>query len=435
MAHPASKAGRDDRLYPDKPSDPRTPGQRDRDRILYTSAFRRLGGVTQVVASDEGHVFHNRLTHSLEVAQFGRRLAERLIKEDSPGTQRVGGIDPDVVEAACLAHDLGHPPFGHIAENELDDLVVVRRVPGGFDGNAQSFRIVTKLSLQSPNMVGLNLTRATLHAILKYPWLRSADGKQHFKWGAYQTESQELDWATALQKRAGQKSPEANLMDWADDVTYAVHDATDFYRAGLVPLDRLASTNDSAERKRFVRAVFERHRTAGLELPYPAGELEDAFNEAIVFFPLDEPYRGTEFQRSNLRRFTSGLISRHIAAVSLNDPEGVLVDPERDKEVFMWKQLTWHYVILNPALVTQQYGQRKIIRDLFEIFLKSAASDDAMIFPEAYRELLKKAASNDLVVRLVADLISSFSEQQAVNLHRRLTGVSLGSVLDHIDLA
>lgn len=117
----------------DRPPDQRTPGQRDRDRVLYTSAFRRLAGVTQVVASTEGHVFHNRLTHSLEVAQIGRRLTEKLIQQ--PGlVDAVGELDPDVVEAAALAHDLGHPPFGHIVEQELHSLVYSAHVSDGSRG-------------------------------------------------------------------------------------------------------------------------------------------------------------------------------------------------------------------------------------------------------------------------------------------------------------
>src|SRR5262245_24256313 len=118
--------------------DDRSPAQKDRDRIVYTSAFRRLAKVTQVVAADNGHVFHNRLTHSLQVAQVGRRLAEKLARKSQDVIDRAEGLDPDIVEAACLAHDLGHPPFGHIAEEELNDLAGMSI--DGFEGNAQSFR-------------------------------------------------------------------------------------------------------------------------------------------------------------------------------------------------------------------------------------------------------------------------------------------------------
>src|SRR5262249_38306651 len=148
------------------PNDYRTSFQRDRDRILYSSSFRRLAEVTQVVAANSGYVFHNRLTHSLQVAQVGRRIAEKL-NQTQHESQKF--ICPDVVEAACLAHDLGHPPFGHTAEQTLNTLA---KKIGGFEGNAQSFRIVTRLASRSLKYGGLDLTAATLSAILKYPWFR-----------------------------------------------------------------------------------------------------------------------------------------------------------------------------------------------------------------------------------------------------------------------
>lgn len=138
-------------FHEDKGTSPRTPAQRDRDRLLYASAFRRLANVTQVVAADHGYVFHNRLTHTLKVAQIGRRLAERINSKAKTRdlARSLGGLDPDVVEAAGLAHDLGHPPFGHLAEKVLDAAIVKHGVPGGYEGNAQSFRIVTRLAVRT----------------------------------------------------------------------------------------------------------------------------------------------------------------------------------------------------------------------------------------------------------------------------------------------
>ena len=159
--------------------DTRSPAQKDRDRIIYTSAFRRLAEVTQVASPTDAHVFHNRLTHSLQVAQVGRSLAQRL-RKDPVSCEQVGGIDPDTVEAACLAHDLGHPPFGHTAEEKLNELIGERA--GGFEGNAQSFRIVAKLAFKSTKHEGLDLTAGTLAAILKYPWLKRENPEKPNKW-------------------------------------------------------------------------------------------------------------------------------------------------------------------------------------------------------------------------------------------------------------
>lgn len=138
---------REQRCIPEERRDYRSPAQIDRDRILYSTAFARLAEVTQVVTADQGHVFHNRLTHSLKVGQLARRMAEKILREQAKEADELGGLDPDVAEAAGLAHDLGHPPFGHIAEETLDELLRTQGVQDGFEGNAQSFRILTKIAV------------------------------------------------------------------------------------------------------------------------------------------------------------------------------------------------------------------------------------------------------------------------------------------------
>jgi dGTPase len=424
----------------DRPSDQRSPAQRDRDRILFTSAFRRLAGITQVVAADEGHIFHNRLTHSLEVAQVGRRLTEKFIAQQ-PSLARRLKLDPDVVEAACLAHDLGHPPFGHIAEKTLDKLAKARGLSDGFEGNAQSFRIVTKLAFRSPQTVGLNLTRATLNAILKYPWHRGAAGKKERKWSAYHTEADEFAFARKLMAIGSEaQSPEAQIMDWADDITYSVHDLEDFYRAGFIPLHRLVS--QSVERNAFYEKARIRLGDDGLS----ANEIEEHISafESFKEFPIDSPYRGTQQQRSDLRTFTAGLIGRYVSNSRLVSPVGVEqrvleISPGYKKEIRMLKQLTVHYVIYNPSLATQQKGQQTIIEELFNIYCDAAHDSDLHhLLPQSAREQVedafkKKAAERrNLLIRIVLDLISGMTERHAVLMYRRLKGVSMGSVLDPI---
>jgi dGTPase len=421
---------RDDRFSGDTRKDNREPGQRDRDRVLYTTAFQRLAEVTQVLAPDEGHVFHNRLTHSLKVAQVARRLAEMLGREQPDAAAELG-INPDVVEAAALAHDLGHPPFGHVAEEELDVLVTRAGLEDGFNGNAQSFRIVTNLALRSPKYSGLDLTRATLNALLKYPWMRGPTGKQHQKWGAYKIEQAQFEWARGLCPDGDRrKSAEAELMDWADDVTYAVHDVADFFRAGLIPLDRLAK--ESSERDRFLDKAFERRRQEGTdsELGYPQPELKETLARVADFIPFDERYTGTTLHRSTLRSYTAGLIARFMTAAQLHvpltpDESRIKLDPDSHKEVVILKELTWHYVILNPSLMKLQYGQRHTIRRLFAIFNHAARNSNLGIFPHAYRELIRDAGDDmALRTRLVCDYISGMTEHQAIGTHQRLTLLS-----------
>jgi dGTPase len=424
---------RDERFYEkDRPPDQRKEGQRDRDRVLYTSALRRLAAITQVVSPTEGSVFHNRLTHTLEVAQIGRRLAEYLCKDEDL-MAALGGIDPERVEAAALAHDLGHPPFGHIAEKELDGLIVSRGVEDGFESNAQAFRIATKLAVRKEEFPGLNLTRATLNAVLKYPWLRENSGPKHDKWGVYSTEVQEFSWVKEPYSLKNDRSPEAELMDWADDIAYAVHDMDDFYRAGLVPIDRLAK--DMEELDAFLDHAVARQRG---KTRYTDSELREAGFNAIAGFPISEPYQGRRSQRSLLRTYTSTLISKYVRAIEfIENADGRLqarISSDADKEVMMLKELTWRYVIQNPALETQQYGQRRVIKDLFHIFADAAVSRGSPknigIFPVDYQEQLIVAGEEQERLRLISDFIASMTEQQAFVMHRRLTGIAPGSVTD-----
>ena len=409
---------------------------------MYSSAFRRLGGVTQVAAANERVVFRNRLTHTLEVAQIARRLAEYTVADQPDAAEALGGIDPDVVEAAALAHDLGHPPFGHVAEMKLDKLLIGCGNSDGFEGNAQSFRAVTKLALRNKDFHGLNLTRATLNAMLKYPWFRETGGGfRERKWGAYRSESEEFEWTRELGDGHA-KSVEAELMDWADDIAYSVHDLDDFYRVGLIPLDRIL--RDPDERDGFWgRAVSRRLGDDGFDFD----ELKSVFDFwanliRVSFNPLTKPYRGGREQRASLRSLTAWLISRYaMGSVRLHHPtenggRRVSVNDVFLKEVAILKQLTWVYVIEAPALATQQYGQRKVIEDLFDTLADAADRKDFGVFPPRFAEGLEDVLaengglSDREIARTVSDYISGMTEREAVELHRRLSGASLGSVLD-----
>lgn len=390
-----------------------------------------------MVSATDRHPIHNRLTHTLEVAQIGRSLAESLLGSNPEIAQNhsLGGLDPDVVEAACLAHDLGHPPFGHVAEEELDRLVREdHHIADGFEGNAQSFRILTRLAVRYRDFEGLNLTRATLCAVLKYPWLRGTSGPKARKWGAYASEDEAFRFARELLPGSSEdQSLEARLMDWADDVAYAVHDVEDFYRAGLIPLDRVARDQD--ERRRLVEA--EMARNAKLRSSFGVDGLARAFDELMGIAPIFGPYQGSSGDRALLRSFTSSLVDRYVKAVALST-DGIgnpvlTIDDEARMEVAMLKGLTWQYVIESRALITQRYGHKHLIASLFQSLCDAGASrSDRRVFPEFYRELLGDSPDDPLVVRTTADLIASMTESQVVALHHRLTGVSLGGSLDPI---
>jgi dGTPase len=446
---------RDRRQYAedDDDEDARTRFQHDRDRILYSSAFRRLAGVTQVVGAGEGHVFHNRLTHTLRVAQVSRRLTERL-RTKQPDLAEKAALDADVAESAALAHDLGHPPFGHVGETELDRLLRdVGGVKDGFEGNAQSFRIITRLALRKERQRGLNLTRATQDAVLKYPWLRDLTkakrtNKEWRKFGAYRADETRFDWVRRYEP-AKVLSVEATIMDWADDITYAVHDVEDFYRAGFVPLDKLLTS--SRERLAFTNAVMVRWRDeGGRPTGFPDSYLIEKFDAILDLIsalqvPLRRTFEGSERQRWALRRAASLLIGRYVTAASLVQDRQGRVSLQRSRtstaEVEMLKQLTWHYVIRRPSLASQQVGQRRVIENLFKTYLR--AMDDGPnrrsrldVLPVWAREQLARDERNepkpyDLIrARVAADIVCWMSEQQALDLHTRTMGVSLGSITD-----
>ncbi|MEK6408475.1 MAG: dGTP triphosphohydrolase [Acidobacteriota bacterium] len=446
----------DRRHFVDRPDDQRNSFERDRDRVLYSSAFRRLAGVTQVVHVAEGHTYHNRLTHSLKVAQVARRLAEHIVNTESNDLlEEAGGINPDVVETSALAHDLGHPPFGHIAEKELDEQLLCRKVDDGYEGNAQTFRIVTKVSIRNRDHQGLNLTRASLNAILKYPWGRGAVGKKARKWGHYHSEREDFQFARALETVDEEhQSPEASIMDWADDITYSVHDVDDFYRAGLIPLDQLLLGTD--ERSRFIDVIFNRWET---DEDYKTNLKVFNRKAAAEFFgmlhylakkELNTAFVGSRNQRARLNTLSAFLIRRYIRgpqdgaeakAVTVVAPPqrpAVRIQPRLRAEVDLLKALMHYYVFDNPALVTQQYGQRRIIGELFEIYFKAIQpnSKNSNLVPYPFRDYLERIEEADDPelerARLVADLIASMTEQQAILLHQRLMGLAPGSVRDPI---
>jgi dGTPase len=432
---------REDRLSAERQGDQRSAFQRDRDRILYAGALRRLVGVTQVVSPTEGEVFHNRLTHTLKVAQVARRLAEMLT---SGGRGRRiaegwGRIYPDVVEAAALAHDLGHPPFGHVAEEELNQLVSAVVGVDGYEGNAQSFRIITRLAVRradSPH--GLDLTRATLDATLKYPCF-AVEGVH--KYGAFWDDEQAFRFARGLHPDDSLPCIEAQIMDWADDITYSIHDTEDFYRAGLIPLHLLRAS--PTEQGRFLDRAVARRARIGKPFTQQRLELEEVFLHFMQSLPTRESYAGTRSQRGNPAEFTSKTVSDYVQGTRLrpspgNDGKGLSIDQDFLTQVALLKELTWVYVIDNPALAGHQDGQRKIIRTLFEIFFEAAKAKNWVLFPPQFREEAEgvlKAHGHippARCARLVADTIASMTDQQALRLYHRLTGQSQGSVLDPI---
>lgn len=420
------------RRYSNSKDDQRTRFERDRDRVLYSSAFRRLAGITQIVRAGEAEVFHTRQQHTLKVAQVGRRLAQNCITKQ-PDIAAVVGLDAEVVEAASLAHDLGHPPFGHVGEHVLNDLVQPHDTDG-FEGNAQTFRIVTKLAVRYEDTPGLDLTRATLAACLKYPWHRDLGRADRTKkWGAYRSEHVDFEFARAGVPHSS-KSAEAELMDWADDIAYSVHDLEDSHRCGLIPWSRVLSGDQSDQLiERAQVAWFGAPADATKRLMEALASLESLLRGSVQEL-LDEPYDGSRHQRQQLRTMTSVFIDRYIKAAKLQLPDDagktIIIGSDETDEVRVLKQITREYMINNPSLAAQQKGQGLIIASLFRMIADDSGAGVPDYLPNRLRYLWDYADGKP--ARFAADCISTLTEAEAVGLYARLHGLVSGSVLDPI---
>lgn len=415
--------------------DPRSHFRRDRDRVLYSTHFARLAEITQVVSPERGYVFHNRLTHSLKVAQLARTIAEIFLNNHASVTTRLGGIDPDAAEAAGLAHDLGHPPFGHIAEEELNRLVRNAGLSDGFEGNAQSFRIVGRLAISDAvttehdgtvvPVSGLNLTRSTLAGVIKYPWRYGANTDKPHKWGHYVEELELFEWAR-LGCTPLHKTLIAEVMDWADDITYAIHDLLDFYRAALIPLELVRKPThgpSSQERDKFLERMFTRH-TDWTRL---RSEYEDALDSILEVLPFDEfhRYAGDVSDDQSLYQFATILITRYANAITpVANELGSLVEIQKDsrRQVNVLKEFIWQYVILNPEMIQLQTGQRRAIRIVFRESLRAAKQKLIHFFPGQFRSDLMKCVTKDQSIRLAADYVSGLTERELMQAYARFVG-------------
>jgi dGTPase len=283
----------------------------------------------------------------------------------------------------------------------------------------------------------LNLTSSTLNGVLKYPWLfgDAPKGKED-KWGAYDSERDDFVWARKG-SAARQLAIEAALMDWADDVTYAVHDLEDFYRVGLIPLDLLESEDERARSK---ASFFEDHDVKNplrdKFVDFNKGDIDEAFGFLFEQVFVDVPrYRGTRVERAWIREQTSFLIDWFMGAVARKG-KGIEIERGRLAEVAVLKEVAWYYIIASPALGTIQYGQREVIRELHKLYVEATAEPKLRaLFPSAQRELLARPPSGEDPRRVATDFVASLTEDMAFELHHRLTGVTRGSLLDAAALA
>ncbi len=396
-------------LEPPKPG-ARTAFERDRARVLHSAALRRLAGKTQVVVAGELDFPRTRLTHSLEVAQIGRELGQTL------------GCDPDLVEAAGLSHDLGHPPFGHNGEQVLAELA---ESCGGFEGNAQTLRVLTRLEAKTfrpgsdGRSVGLNLTRATLDAATKYPWTRGEVPGAGSKFGAYADDREVFEWMRRGEP-AGRRCLEAQVMDWADDIAYCVHDVEDALHAGHVTLAQLA---DPAERAEVVELAADRYAPGAA----PA-QLSAALDglRAQPWWP--SAYDGSVRGLAGLKNLTSQLIGRLCGAAEATtrdrfgpDPltryaADLVVPDEARLECAVLKAVAAVFVMQRTGQQQTYAEQRVLVHELTAAVLAGAPATLSTEFLADFAAAPDDAAR----LRVVVDQVASLTDTSAVAWHGRL---------------
>jgi dGTPase len=433
------------RYSEENPPDQRTNAERDRDRVLYSAHFARLAEITQVISPEHGYVFHNRLTHSLKVAQIARRIAQRILESGETDKEALRDL-PDIVEAAALAHDLGHPPFGHASEVELNKLVRDAGLKDGFEGNAQSFRIITRLATSDAltlrnagkddeyedSLPGLNWTRQCLDSVLKYPWGFGENPKHANKWGFYESERDVFNWVRGDQPRH-RRSLGAEIIDWADDITYAIHDLLDFFRSGKIPIDRLKT--DKMERFRFFQGILKRRP----DWESDEKEYAEALFNLIADFPFypERRFRGSNENHMRLHLFATSLIRPFVQAMTYapnaapSEPVAQ-IDSLARRQVDLLKQFTWHYIILNQDLALPQAGQRKAVRTVFRKLLLAARRRELHFFPAVTQDSLTWNQSLNSIagvdglgeVRLVADYVAGMTERELIKVFRTMEGTA-----------
>ncbi len=386
---------------------------RDRARVLHCSAWRRLAAKTQVMIAGEGDFPRTRMTHSLEVAQVGRELGGAL------------GCDADLVETACLAHDLGHPPFGHNGEETLDELAADI---GGFEGNAQTLRILTQLEAKAfgdptatgqERSVGLNLTRATLDAATKYPWPRSTGRR---KYGVYEDDVAVFGW---MRHGAPLERPsfEAQIMDWSDDVAYCVHDVEDGIHAGLIDLRALADHGTAATVAHVAASTY----APGREPADLAAALQRLV-EVPAWPQGTDPFSGSLRDLAALKHLTSYLIGRFTAAAEtatraahaqgqLTRYAGSLEVPASARdEVAVLKAIANQFVMRRSGAQESYEHQRALVRDL--VCELAATAPDSL---EPHFEPAWTRAGDDATrLRIVVDQVASLTDHSIVTWHKRL---------------
>ena len=410
----------------DWPSDDdyRSSFQIDRDRVLHTPAFRRLQSKTQVFWSGEYDFYRTRLTHSLEVAQIGRSICYCLLKHSDDLDEHYF-IDPELLEVICLSHDLGHPPFGHAGERSLNRFM---RPYGGFEGNAQTLRLLTE-RIFSVKHTGMNPTRAFVDGILKYKtqWGElCCDGEVPANHFIYDEQGKFLDWAMGGVKfpldcspgplRDKIKSIECQIMDWADDTAYSLNDLSDSVSAGFLSVLKIEKWAE--------KSGVDYHSGSSM------GDLIDAIRGGRV-----EPFVGKR-------------IGRYIQSVHLVKDENSMssltnrysyklkIDEEVQRESSLYKRLAYEVVFLSPELKQLEYKGNYMLERLWQVLSEhyvvsdSHSGDHYQILPRDIADEIEGCDDEGMRARFLCDYLASMTDGATVRMYKRLFVPDFGSIGD-----
>ncbi len=378
----------------------------DRSRIIHSAAFRRLQSKTQVFGLGGIDFFRSRLTHSLEAAQIGKGIAMNC------------GADTNLVEAACLAHDIGHPPFGHAGEGKLQEMM---KDFGGFEGNAQNLRLIHHLELKHPNG-GLNLTRATIDGILKYKIGYDEAVKKEEKKFVYDDDLDLVKWASDGSPSTDTKSLECEIISWADDIAYSTHDLEDGIKSGLIITDSI----NQVEKK--VRKEFSKKYDWSDNIWSEVTSIISSFEKS-----------SSEKERKLLRKqIISKTIHDFIQSAKPKKRDGdfmpryqyqLNVNENIRLKCKMLKSLVWEAVIINERLATLSRKAEIVVENLFKEFTKDNSEN---MLPPDFQEVIEDTDDGKRRKRIICDYIAGMTDQYALKIYGRLFSHEVSSVFEII---
>ena len=392
----------------------RTAFERDRARLIHSSALRRLGAKSQILVAGTDDFARTRLTHTLEVAQIGRQIGKLL------------GCDPDVVDCACLSHDLGHPPFGHNGEAAL---ARIAQDIGGFEGNAQTLRLLTRLEPKvlhaDGRSAGVNLTRASLDAAVKYPWTLAEaashpKGERSAKYCVYPDDEPVFRWLKQGLPDPTERPMECRIMDLADDIAYSVHDVEDAIATGA--FDPIALVDS-----RVIDVIVEQTRDWYGE-QWDPDRLVEAFLRLKRLDMFPDRFNGSRAALARLKNITSDLIGRFawIVEEATRDTYGPgpltrysarpVIPEETSYEIVALKGIAVHFVMAPGEKEPMHEEERRIIADLVDV-LMAESPRPSDILERQFLDDWEAADGDGGRLRVAVDQVASLTDSSALALH------------------